>query len=111
MCSRKLNPRILMRPYGCTLGLERPRKLNRKNFPSDQSEKIGALENFPLYGITCIYIHIRTKATVWLVLPIGKPVVIGMGGVESSSNRGTNSVVTPGVEFKERKGSQPSIQQ
>ena len=37
--------------YGCALGLERPRKVNRKNFPSDQSMKIGPLENFPLYGI------------------------------------------------------------
>ena len=35
----------------CALGLERPRKLNHKNFPSDQSAKIGPHENFLLYGI------------------------------------------------------------
>ena len=35
--------------YGCALGLEQPQKLNRENFPSDQSVKIGPLKNFLLY--------------------------------------------------------------
>ena len=49
--SAKIKPtNFLMCLYGCDLGIERPRKLNCENFPSDQSAKIGPLENFLLYG-------------------------------------------------------------
>ena len=50
--------------YGCALGLERPRKLNRKNFPSDQSAKIGPLENFPLYSIKFMLHYVVVKLNI-----------------------------------------------
>ena len=51
---------------------------------------------------------ILTKARDWLVFPMGKPVDTGMEGENPSSNGGTNSVATPGVVLRGRKGNQPT---
>ena len=55
--SAKIKPMNFSCLYGSALGLERPRKLNRENLPSDQSMKIGPLKDFPLYGIYNNIIH------------------------------------------------------
>ena len=53
-------------------------------------------------------VSILTKARDWLVFPMGKPVDTGMERENPSSNGGTNSVATPGVVLRGRKGSQPT---
>ena len=63
--SVKIKPtNFLMCLYWCALGLERPRKLNRENFPSDQSAKIGPLEKFPAIWYYYYYRHELTSDLV-----------------------------------------------